>query len=179
MAFRLLLDDGYAATTVDAIARAGGVARITVFRYFGSKAGIVWGEFDRAVERLDAALAARAEHPTIEAVRDAIVESTSLSREAAPDTWLDRFRVIDRDPALVSENSLHWRIWAERIAEFVVMRSGDDADPAVAAAVGAAFQAAYVVVLREWAASDAPVVVDGLAARLDPLCGALRALVVR
>jgi len=103
IAFDLLLRDGYAATTVEAITSAAGVSRTTLFRYFGSRDAIVWGEFYRAIERLRTALADSLDAPVAEAVQAAVVTSTRLSRDAAPDTWLDRFRVLDSDPALVAD----------------------------------------------------------------------------
>src|ERR1700712_1022538 len=122
VAFELLLQDGYEATTIQAIMTAGGVGRTTFFRYFGSKGGIVWGEFDRAIERLRASLESAGDVPVMTAVIEAVAESTRLSREAAPDTWLDRFRVLDQDPALSGETAEHWRIWAGEVAGYVERR---------------------------------------------------------
>ncbi|MFJ1582296.1 TetR family transcriptional regulator [Streptomyces sp. NPDC088197] len=151
VAFDLLLRDGYEATTLQAIMAAGGVGRSTLFRYFGSKSGIVWGEFDRAVERLRAALRDADDVPVMTAVRAAVVRSTRLSQAAAPDSWLDRFRVLDRDPALVAEAAAHWRVWGETVSGYAAGRTGLDAGDPVPAAIGGAVQAAYVAVLRRWA----------------------------
>jgi AcrR family transcriptional regulator len=46
---RLFLADGYAATTVSAIATAGGVSVETVYKAFGGKAGLVRAVRDRAL----------------------------------------------------------------------------------------------------------------------------------
>ncbi|WP_082763381.1 TetR family transcriptional regulator [Frondihabitans sp. PAMC 28766] len=150
VAFDLLLRDGYEATTVQAIMAAGSVGRTTFFRYFGSKGGIVWGEFDRAIERLRASLESARDVPVMTAVIDAVAESTRLSREAAPDTWLARFRVLDQDPALSGETAEHWRIWAAEVAGYVERRRGLPAGSVATAAIGGAVQAAYVAVLRRW-----------------------------
>lgn len=176
IAFDLLLRDGYEATTVQAIMAAGGVGRTTFFRYFGSKGGIVWGEFDRAVERLKSRLDERGETPVMAAILTAVAESTRLSREAAPDTWLDRFRVLDEDPALRGESAEHWRIWAGAIAAFVEQRTQLPAESVVPASIGGAVQAAYVAVLRQWVADPAAVDLSQLETRLAPLGQALQSL---
>ncbi|MBR7832528.1 TetR family transcriptional regulator [Actinospica durhamensis] len=174
IAFELLLRDGYEATTLQAIMAAGGVGRSTLFRYFGSKAGIVWGEFDRAVERLRSALDDVGDAPVMAAVRSAVVRSTHLSEEAAPGSWLDRFRVLDRDSALVAETAVHWRAWAEVVSGYVGARTGTEPSAPVPAAVGGAVQAAYVSVLRHWAAAEQPVDIDELDDALRPVTDAFQ-----
>lgn len=176
IAFELLLRDGYAATTVEAITSAAGVGRTTLFRYFGSKGAIVWGEFDRAVERLRTVLTRSRDIPVATAVQVAVVTSTRLSRDAAPDTWLDRFRVLDRDPALVAETAAHWNVWSQVIADYVSTRSGLPTGSPVAAAIGGAIQAAYIAVLRDWAAADRdrPIDIGELERALEPIANALQ-----
>lgn len=177
IAFELLLRDGYEATTLQAIMIAGGVGRSTLFRYFGSKAGIVWSEFDRAVERLRSALHEADDAPVMAAVRSAVVRSTQLSEAAAPTSWLDRFRVLDRDAALVAETAAHWRVWAEVVSGYVEERTGLDASAPVPAAIGGAVQAAYVAVLRQWAAAGAAAVnIDELDNALCPVTDAFQAV---
>lgn len=149
--FELLLRDGYEATTVRAITDAAGVSRTTFFRYFGSKPGVVWAEFDRAIERLHSALARADVEDPMSAVLEAVVESTRDSRAASPESWLDRFRVLDRDAALSGDAAAHWRRWAETISAYVQRRAGSSLPRPLAAAIGGAIQAAYVEVLREWA----------------------------
>ncbi|MET8554498.1 TetR family transcriptional regulator [Streptomyces sp. NPDC004959] len=176
VAFELLLRDGYEATTLQAIMAAGGVGRSTLFRYFGSKAGIVWGEFDRAVERLRSALRDADDAPVMAAVRAAVVRSTRLSQAAAPESWLDRFRVLDRDPALAAETAAHWHVWAETVSRYVAERTGLDASAPVPAAIGGAVQAAYVAVLRRWTTRDEPVDFAELDEALRPVTDAFQTL---
>jgi AcrR family transcriptional regulator len=176
VAFSLLLRDGYEATTVQAIMTAGGVGRTTFFRYFGSKGGIVWGEFDRAIERLRGRLDAAGDVPIMAAILAAVAESTELSRDAAPDTWLDRFRVLDSDRALSGETAEHWRLWAAQIAGYVEQRAYLPAGSVVPAAIGGAIQAGYVAVLRGWAA-DVAAETTSLRSALLPLGDALQRLI--
>lgn len=172
-AFELLLRDGYEATTVQAITDAAGVGRTTFFRYFGSKPGVVWAEFDRAIERLRTALDGADAADPMSAVQEAVVESTRQSRAASPESWLDRFRVLDRDPALAGEAAAHWRQWAETISAYVQRRAGSSLASPLAAAVGGAVQAAYVDVLRDWADGErVDVDLDDLHRVLQPLVSA-------
>jgi hypothetical protein len=53
------------------------------------------------------ALSHAADVPVLTAVQGAVVESTRLSREASPQAFLDRFRVLDEDPALRAETAAH------------------------------------------------------------------------
>jgi AcrR family transcriptional regulator len=175
--FELLLRDGFEATTVQAITDAAGVSRTTFFRYFGSKPGVVWAEFDRAIERLESALEEAETTDPMSSVQDAVVRSTRQSRAASPESWLDRFRVLDRDPALAGDAATHWRLWAETVSAYVRRRAGSELEPPLAAAIGGAVQAAYVEVLREWAAGTrGDVDLDDLHRALQPLVTAFAPL---
>lgn len=173
--FSLLLRDGYEATTVQSIIAAGGVSRTTFFRYFGSKGAVIWGEFDRAIKRLGDRLVASGDVQAMTAVIDAVAESTRLSRDAAPDTWLDRFRVLDQDPALVGETAKHWSRWAGVIAGDIERRCGVPADSVVSAAIGGAVQSAYVALLRRWASHPEQADPSSVRVELRPLGDALQA----
>jgi AcrR family transcriptional regulator len=169
-ALDLLLGDGYEATTVRAITDAAGVGRTTFFRYFGTKSGVVWAEFDRAIARLSRTLADAEGPGVMSTVQAAVVEMNRQSRDASPDSWLARFRVLDEDPALVGEAAAHWRAWAEVISAHVQRRGGSRVTPSLAAAIGGAVQAAYVSVLRDWSAGDdGDVELDDLQRALQPL----------
>src|ERR1700740_3853458 len=52
VALRLFADRGFAEVSVDDVAQAAGIARRTVFRYYGSKNAIPWGDFDAHLQHL-------------------------------------------------------------------------------------------------------------------------------
>ncbi|MFC5677180.1 TetR family transcriptional regulator [Aeromicrobium endophyticum] len=169
VALGLMLRDGYEAATVEAISDAAGVGRTTFFRYFGSKSGVVWAEFERAIERLRNGLEVPGAATIMRTVQAAVVESTVEARDAS-DSWLARFVLLDRDPALTGEAAAHWQAWAATIAAYVEDRGAAASTRALAAAIGGAVQAVYVVVLRDWSSSSlAEVDVDDLRLALEPL----------
>ncbi|MGI5160748.1 TetR/AcrR family transcriptional regulator [Microbispora sp. CA-102843] len=71
----LIAEQGFAATTVDAIAERAGVAKGTVFYNFGSKEALFAGLLDHGIERLADALAEAARRPAASpvAVLDALM----------------------------------------------------------------------------------------------------------
>lgn len=160
-AMRLFLERGYGATSVEAIADECGVSRATFFRYFTTKAAVVWGEFDLTIERLRARLSADPGEPWVEAIRAAVVETTRAAAENP--TWIDRFRLMDVDPELRRGVVDHWSAWEGEIAALVEARTGLPRDGVVASAVSGAFQAAYVAVLRGFDPAEAAEV-EGLMA---------------
>jgi AcrR family transcriptional regulator len=176
IALRMFAGDGYARTTVEELAAASGVSKTTFFRYFKSKADIVWGVFDRHIDRLRAALAAADDDtPTMTAVRIAVVSALSADTDEYG-LWLTRFRLFDTSEELQKEALAHWYAWATAVAEFVSGRIGQSAETLEPAAVGAAVQAALVAELRSWVNQPAPPaeLVAHLDAELGPLCDALQ-----
>src|SRR5271156_1614856 len=74
IALRLFTSQGFEATTIEQIAAEAGVSKRTFFRYFGSKASVLWSEFDHEVDTIRAALAeVPATVPMMDAIRRAVV----------------------------------------------------------------------------------------------------------
>ena len=113
VALALFAERGFEATTVDEIAAAVGVGRRTLFRYFGSKNDIAWGDFDWVMERLRDALAAGDGLPLMEALRDGVVESNRYPDEQLPGLRI-RMTLITRTPALQAHSALRYAEWRAR-----------------------------------------------------------------
>ncbi|NDZ95846.1 TetR family transcriptional regulator [Streptomyces sp. SID6673] len=144
---RLFLGDGFDQTTVEDIAAAVGVSRRTFFRYFATKADVVWVESDAELEHFRGVLAASdaSIHP-VDVIEDAFI--ASIDHGLAEDEWArHRAELILYVPAVQAQAAAVYRQWRIVIAEFVAERTGrtrDDEYPlAVAHAVMAASSAGH------------------------------------
>lgn len=73
-AFELFLENGYAGTTVDAIAQRTGVSRATFFNYFPTKSDVFWVDLDESFAELRTTLRAPDSGvPIMTAVRGALL----------------------------------------------------------------------------------------------------------
>jgi AcrR family transcriptional regulator len=180
-ALSIMMRDGYENVSIDMIVAAAGISRTTLFRYFGSKPGIIWRAFDDTISGLDAELRESGRQETsqetepVENVRAAIVASTR-SAIGSSDMWLQRFELLDTSPALRSGAYDHWERWKQVIAEYLAARSGHCSGDAEPMAVAAAFQAVFLSVLRDRAAvgNDRDKVLNRLdqtLARVSPALG--------
>src|ERR1700712_2455731 len=82
VALRLFAEKGFDDTTVDEIAAGAGVSRRTFFRYFDTKANVLWSEFDSEVDVIRGLLAdTSADLPVMQAVRQAVLETNHYRAE--------------------------------------------------------------------------------------------------
>lgn len=150
----LFLENGFDETTVTEVAAAAGVGRTTLFRYFPSKADIVWAGFDDHLHRLtDLLLAQPHDISVMEAVRTAAVQAL-LEALDEQDVWRQRFQVLEQTETLRPEVALRWSHWARTVATFVARRAAGHPDDPIPAAVGGAIQAAFTGTLRTWLRTD-------------------------
>jgi AcrR family transcriptional regulator len=100
IALRLFTDRGFDNTTIEQIAAEAGVSKRTFFRYFSSKASVLWSEFDHEVEVIRAALAGVPDEvPMMEAIRRAVVAANHYGPQDVPELRL-RMNLIGLVPAL-------------------------------------------------------------------------------
>jgi AcrR family transcriptional regulator len=97
---------GYAATTVDAIAEAAGVGRRTFFHHFASKDAVVFPDHEHLIERVSAHLHAQPTADPIDAVASAI-RLVLASYLADPDVALRRYQLTRTTPEL-REREVAW-----------------------------------------------------------------------
>lgn len=144
----MMIRDGYAGVTVDEIAQRVGIGRTTVFRYFGSKSGIIWSAFDETNTQLRLLLTPPvADMSGLDVVRTAIYGSTQFAIYRS-DVWLERFELLDRSPQLRADAYSHWEAWKQAIETYLATELGTVA-PQTAAAIAGACQSIFVSELRD------------------------------
>jgi TetR/AcrR family transcriptional regulator, regulator of mycofactocin system len=180
IALRLFTDQGFDNTTIEQIAAEAGVSKRTFFRYYGSKASVLWSEFDHEVDVIRAALAeVPAGVPMMEAIRRAVVAANHYGPRDVPELRM-RMNLIGNVPALQSSSTVHYDAWERAISDFAAIRVGQPADSLYPLAVGRATLAACRAAYDRWSAradADLTFYLDAalaaLAAGFDP--GVIRA----
>jgi mycofactocin system transcriptional regulator len=169
IALRLYTEQGFEETTVEQVAAAAGVSRRAFFRYFDSKAAVLWHEFDGEVEALRAAFSRIPDDvPMMSAIRQAVVGVNRYRAEDLPELRT-RINLISSVPALQASAALHYHAWEQAVSDFAAARLRQPADSLYALAIGrttlAACRAAYDCwVIR--ADADLPVYLDAALAAL-------------
>src|SRR5699024_2895985 len=120
----LMVKRGFDHVSVTDLAAAAGISRATFFRYFPTKADLVWRGFDRSLDRLEQVLRSMpADQETMPAIREAIGQSIRAVA-ADPDGWWTRFMQINTDCFLGGETFDRWNRWSDLVTRFVAERMG-------------------------------------------------------
>jgi TetR/AcrR family transcriptional regulator, regulator of mycofactocin system len=136
IALELFLRDGFTETTLDDIARAAGIGRRTLFRYFDSKNDMVWGDFDWVLDRLRCALSESVPGETVmDTLARAVIESNHYEAADLEELRL-RMTLITTVPALQAHSMVMYAAWRSVIAEFVSERTGQMPDDLLPLTVG-------------------------------------------
>jgi mycofactocin system transcriptional regulator len=175
IALRLFVECGFEATTIDQITAEAGVSERTFFRYFATKASVLWTEFDAEVDAIRAALAAVPNDvPMMEAIRQAVVSANHYRAANVPELRM-RMSLIASVPALLSSAAEHYDAWERAVSEFAGRRLGHPADSLYPLAIGRAVLAACRAAYDRWSArgdADLPGYLDAaltaLAGGFDP-----------
>jgi TetR/AcrR family transcriptional regulator, regulator of mycofactocin system len=150
IALRLFSERGFEETTIDQIAAEAGVSRRTFFRYFNTKASVLWAEFDSEVDAIRAALADMpADLPMMDAIREAVVAANHYQADDVPELRA-RYNLISSVPELHASSAVHYDAWERAISEFVAKRIRQPADSLYPLAVGRATLAACRAGYDRW-----------------------------
>jgi TetR/AcrR family transcriptional regulator, regulator of mycofactocin system len=151
IALRLFTEHGFDDTTVERIAAAAGVSKRTFFRYFDSKADVLWHAFDGEVRALRAAFAAVPPHvPLMAAIRQVVVGVNRYRAEDVPELRT-RMNLIGSVPALAASAAHHYDAWERAVGEFAASRLGQPADSLYPLAIGRATLAVCRSAYERWA----------------------------
>lgn len=149
-ALELFVLRGFDTTTMDDIARAAGIGRRTLFRYFPSKNDMVWGDFNWVLERLRDALAARpADEPFMDALREGAIESNRYPPEALPELRM-RLTLITTVPALQAHSMLRYAAWRAVVEEFAAARLRREPGDLLVEGIGYAALGASTTAFTHW-----------------------------
>ncbi|QXC63334.1 mycofactocin system transcriptional regulator [Aquihabitans sp. G128] len=152
IALELFGEQGFEDTTVEQIAERAGVSSRTFFRYFDSKASVLWHQFDQEVATLRSAFdAVDDELPLMEAIRVVVV---GVNRYRAQDVaeLRARMHLIGSVPALAASAASRYEPWEEAVSEYAGRRRGESADALVPLAIGRTTLAACRAAFDRWVA---------------------------
>jgi mycofactocin system transcriptional regulator len=150
IALRLFTERGYEETTVEDIAAAAGVSRRTFFRYFDSKAAVLWNEFDGEVQALRAAFQSLpAQVELMEGVRRAVVQVNHYRAGDVPELRA-RMNLIGAVPALQASAAPHYDAWEQVVADYAGAWTGQPPDSLLPLAVGRTTLAACRAAYERW-----------------------------
>jgi mycofactocin system transcriptional regulator len=138
ISLRLFTEVGFEDTTVERIAAEAGVSRRTFFRYFESKADVLWHAFDGEIRALRAAFAAVSDDLSMmDAIRHVVVGANRYRAEDVPELRT-RMNLISSVPALQASAAHHYDAWERAVSEFAAARLGLPGDSLIPLAVGRA-----------------------------------------
>jgi TetR/AcrR family transcriptional regulator, regulator of mycofactocin system len=175
IALRLFTERGFENTTIEQIATEAGVSERTFFRYFASKASVLWAEFEAEVDAIRAALGSVPDDvPMMDAIRHAVVSANHYRAEDVPQMRM-RMNLFATVPALSASAAEHYEAWERAISEFAGARLCQPAGSLYPLAVGRVTLAACRAAYDRWsvrANADLTVYLDAalaaLAAGFDP-----------
>lgn len=166
---RLFLARGFEQTSVDEIAAEVGISRRTFFRYFPTKADVLWVESDAELARLCEHLSAGLPHePYRTVVTRAVIEALHVPEDQHE--WArHRAQLVLSVPAVQVHAAARYAAWRAAAAEFASARSGEATTALFPMAVGYAVLAAVHTAHEFWIAHPGGDLDKALARSLDLL----------
>jgi len=145
------LAEGFDSVTVEQIAEAADVSAMSVYRWFGTKEGLViWDEFDPPI--LEAIGRRLADQSPLEAVRHAFVELLDEVYDRERDIALARAQLIYREPAILAAADQNLRHLRSALTD--MFAADTDLDPFRAETTAAIATALLEVAIGAWQRLD-------------------------
>lgn len=164
VAQRLFVAEAFEHTSIDDIARAAGIGRRTFFRYFDTKADVLFVESAAELARLREGL--RSTWPG-EPYRDVVTRAVVEALRHAPEDreWaLQRAQLVLGVPALAARAAVVFSRWRQVASEYARTLPSDDVH--FPRAVGHAVLAGTVAAHEHWIAHPDTELADALAGML-------------
>ena len=175
VALDLFATFGFSEVSVDDVAVACGIARRTLFRYYGSKNAIPWGDFDSHLRHF-AALLDRTDPntPLHAALRTALLDFNTFDDSEVARHRL-RMQVILQTQELQAYSMNMYAGWRDVVAGFVARRTGTQPDDLVPQTVAWLMLGVALAAYAHWLAHDGVPLRQALGEAFDAVAGGLPA----
>ena len=151
IALELFSRHGFDETTIDHIAASAGVSKRTFFRYFESKADVLWSAFDLEVQPIRRELAELPDSlPVMDAVRRAVLAVNHYRADDVPELRA-RMKLIGSVPELRASAAVHYDAWEQAVTDYVAHRTGQPPESLFPRTVGRVTLAACRAGYEQWA----------------------------
>ena len=170
-AIRLFIRDGYAETSLAAVAQECGISRTTLFAYFPAKADILLYGDERNIERVLALLAdAPFDMPAGLVLLRAARTMRPLPSNARQELAV-YWHILDANADVAAKARLIGRRYGTAITGFLAQRLGTAPDDSLPALLGETLPAALAAATRHWPAHPelGPSLEDALEQAVVPL----------
>ena len=152
VALDLFASHGFDEVSVDDVARAAGIARRTLFRYYPSKNAIPWGDFDAHLNLMRELLAGGDQRGDIAvALRTALLAFNRFDDE---ERHRQRMRLILGTDALQAHSMTMYAGWRTVVAEYVAHRRGEDAGGQVPKTAAWTLLGVALTAYEQWLADE-------------------------
>ncbi|MGW0161140.1 mycofactocin system transcriptional regulator [Mycobacterium sp. NPDC003323] len=152
VALELFATHGFDEVSVDDVAKAAGIARRTLFRYYPSKNAIPWGDFDAHLNLMRDLLARADPRAGIgEALRTALLAFNEFDDK---DRHRRRMGLILGTDALQAHSMTMYAGWRAVVAEYVARRRGEKPDSLVPQTTAWTLLGVALTAYEQWLADE-------------------------
>lgn len=152
VALDLFASHGFDEVSVDDVARAAGIARRTLFRYYPSKNAIPWGDFDAHLNLMRELLAEGDQRGDVAvALRTALLAFNRFDDE---ERHRQRMRLILGTDALQAHSMTMYAGWRTVVAEYVARRRGEKPDGLVPQTAAWTLLGVALTAYEQWLADE-------------------------